>query len=192
MELTRRRAVALASVLVVTATAVTLLALAEHEEDRHHFSAVDRNHLYRSRQPHESDLKENAPRREIRRIVNLRPEKENPADYAEELRTCKEMGITMTNLPVKEVVPTMEQVRDFLKVARQTEGATLVHCEHGRNRTSVMVAAYRIVVQDWSMPQVEKEMSEFIDLGHDHMKGVVEFLSQVYAQREQLRATTAP
>ncbi len=34
----------------------------------------------------------------------------------------------------------------------------LIHCTHGADRTGVMIAAYRVVVQGWSKPEAEREM----------------------------------
>ncbi|MBV7515844.1 dual specificity protein phosphatase family protein [Pseudomonas sp. PDM25] len=52
---------------------------------------------------------------------------------------------------------------DVLRVLRvvqeaQAEGPVLMHCKHGRNRTGLMAAMYRVVVQDWSKEDALKEM----------------------------------
>lgn len=36
----------------------------------------------------------------------------------------------------------------------------LVHCWHGSDRTGIVVAAYRIVFQKWSMEDAEKEFCD--------------------------------
>lgn len=40
----------------------------------------------------------------------------------------------------------------------QTEGAVLMHCKHGRDRTGLMAAMYRMVIQGWSKPEALSEM----------------------------------
>ena len=52
---------------------------------------------------------------------------------------------------------------DVLHVLRvvldaQHEGPVLMHCKHGRNRTCLMAAKYRVVVQDWRKEDALREM----------------------------------
>ncbi|MHC8403392.1 tyrosine-protein phosphatase [Pseudomonas sp. MDT1-17] len=54
---------------------------------------------------------------------------------------------------------------DVLRVLRtlqaaQLKGPVLMHCKHGRNRTGLMAAMYRTVVQDWSKEDALKELQE--------------------------------
>jgi len=187
-----RKWLIIAAAVLVAGAAVGVHLYIEHEEHSHHFHAVDRGHLYRSRQPHEEQMREGLARRDVKRIVNLRPEREDPQIFAEEKRVCADMGITMINLPVVEVIPSMDQVREFLTIARRADGATLVHCEHGRNRTSIMVGAYRIVVQDWTVEATCKEMKNYTNLDGQRLDDCRKFLQTVADQRRQLLAQTAP
>lgn len=36
-----------------------------------------------------------------------------------------------------------------------------VHCRHGQDRTGIVVAAYRMKVDKWSLPDAETEMQAF-------------------------------
>lgn len=52
---------------------------------------------------------------------------------------------------------------DVIKVLRairqaQVDGAVLIHCEHGQNRTGLIAALYRIIYQGWSKEQARAEM----------------------------------
>lgn len=54
---------------------------------------------------------------------------------------------------------------DVLRVLRilqttQLKGPVLMHCKHGRNRTGLMAAMYRTVLQGWSKEEALKEMLE--------------------------------
>ncbi|MHC8346637.1 phosphatase domain-containing protein [Pseudomonas sp. RT6P73] len=54
---------------------------------------------------------------------------------------------------------------DVLRVLRtlqeaETNGPVLMHCKHGRNRTGLMAAMYRTVVQGWSKEEALKEMQQ--------------------------------
>jgi tyrosine-protein phosphatase SIW14 len=65
----------------------------------------------------------------------------------------------MVSIPINTPVPSDEDVSRFLAVLAQASGgATLVHCEHGRSRTGMMVAAYRVLVDHWTP---ERALGEF-------------------------------
>ena len=54
-----------------------------------------------------------------------------------------------------------EHVVAFLKLLRAApEGPIYVHCWHGADRTGVMCAAYRMVIQGWSPAEAGREMRE--------------------------------
>ncbi len=52
-----------------------------------------------------------------------------------------------------------------LQVLVSAEKPVLVHCFHGSDRTGVVIAMYRMVVQDWTR---EKAISEFMDPRYGH------------------------
>ncbi|MBK1826636.1 tyrosine-protein phosphatase [Haloferula rosea] len=53
-----------------------------------------------------------------------------------------------------------DEIFEALRVLTTGDGPTLVHCLHGSDRTGVVVAAYRMVVQGWSR---DRAMEEFTD-----------------------------
>jgi len=64
-------------------------------------------------------------------------------------------GIRQIHLPLR--LGSMDD-EDSLAVLRhisaaQADGAVLVHCRHGQNRTGVIAALWRILYQDWSAPR---------------------------------------
>jgi tyrosine-protein phosphatase SIW14 len=55
--------------------------------------------------------------------------------------------------------PTEEQAVKFLKVAtNKKRQPVFVHCKHGSDRTGVMCAMYRVVVDGWSKQSAIEEM----------------------------------
>jgi tyrosine-protein phosphatase SIW14 len=50
----------------------------------------------------------------------------------------------------------------FLKVVENPDNQPVfVHCEYGRDRAGYMVAAYRIIIQDWTVDDAIHEMFDF-------------------------------
>jgi protein-tyrosine phosphatase len=83
----------------------------------------------------------------------------------QEQRTCRRLGVNYFGRPMSDVsAPTVAQVKEILSTidACLLTGHTLVHCEHGVDRTGIVCAAYRITRQGWT---VEKAVSEMYSLG---------------------------
>jgi protein tyrosine/serine phosphatase len=58
--------------------------------------------------------------------------------------------------------PNDQQVAEFLTLLRANpQKKIFIHCHHGADRTSVMVAVYRIAAQNWTPPQAIAEMESF-------------------------------
>lgn len=58
-----------------------------------------------------------------------------------------------------------EDIVSALRIMVSAEQPLLVHCLHGSDRTGVVVAMYRMVVQDWPR---EKAIAELMEPRHGH------------------------
>jgi tyrosine-protein phosphatase SIW14 len=91
----------------------------------------------------------------VKTIVNLRALHTD----RDELRG---LGLDYAHFPCTAVVPDEEVVVKFLKIATDPERRPVfVHCQHGSDRTGVLIAAYRIVVQGWSREKAKRELPVF-------------------------------
>ena len=66
----------------------------------------------------------------------------------------------LTNKPLQSWEIKPAQIADVLRTIRerQKEGAVLVHCYHGADRTGLVVAMYRVIYQGWSLDAARSEM----------------------------------
>jgi protein tyrosine/serine phosphatase len=89
----------------------------------------------------------------IRTIVSLRA-------YNSDRPRFEESGIELVRIRINTwSIDDDEVVRALSAIARaQERGPTLVHCWHGADRTGVVCAAYRMVVQGWSKADASAEM----------------------------------
>lgn len=88
---------------------------------------------------------------DIRTVVNLRPAVDAPPAGHR---------FVLVQVPMHAWSVTPSQVMAFLWIATDpARQPVLVHCQHGADRTGVMVASYRMVVQGWSEQQALREMT---------------------------------
>lgn len=91
----------------------------------------------------------------VRTVVNLRS-----GDDAE-CAACARNGLEYVNIPCHAFNAEQEKAVAFLRVAADpARRPVFVHCKHGADRTGMMVALYRVVVQGWSKEEAIREMKE--------------------------------
>lgn len=121
------------------------------------YRQVESGRLYRSRQPKWLQYSALFHGRGIRRVINLRSPDEDLDAFRLEKSICRREGVEFINMPMTAQGPTKSQAERFLQLVDTSPGAVLVHCEHGRNRTGMMSAIYRIARQGVSVEQAFRE-----------------------------------
>ena len=70
-------------------------------------------------------------------------------------------GFRIYHISFKHVHPETEDVLKFLFIVTNPENQPVfVHCREGVDRTGMMIAIYRMVVQDWPKTKAIKEMKQ--------------------------------
>ncbi|TAL22562.1 MAG: protein-tyrosine-phosphatase [Nitrospirae bacterium] len=132
--------------------------------------------LYRSAQPTEGGMK-NLEKMGIKTIINLRA-------FHSDKDKLKGTGLLNNALSVKTWHIEDEDVIKVLKIISKKEnGPFLIHCQHGADRTGIMSAMYRIVVQGWSKDEAIKEM---VDGGygfHSVWSNIIEYVKYVDVEK---------
>ncbi|HUS48000.1 MAG TPA: protein-tyrosine-phosphatase [Phycisphaerae bacterium] len=148
------------------------------------FAQVD-SKLYRGAQPTREGFAQLA-RMGIRTIVCLRV-------LDTDRRKIAGMGFRYLHISFKHVHPEEEDVLEFLKtVTDPGMQPVFVHCRSAADRTGMMVAVYRIVVQGWPKPQAMAEMKQ---MGfHEIWEPIEDYIEDldVEALRAKLPGAPAP
>lgn len=115
------------------------------------------DHLYRGGQPAEAGFKALA-KLGIRTIVDLR-------DKAEQSRleklTVESLGMRFVAVPMTMHAPTDDQIARALDLLNASEGwPVFVHCQGGRDRTSTVIACYRIAHDGWNNQKAFEEAKQ--------------------------------
>jgi protein tyrosine/serine phosphatase len=140
------------------------------------FGKIDEG-VYRGAQPGALGIT-NLARLGVKSIINLRM----PGDvWKDEERLALAHGILYTNLPLAGTGrPSDNQVRMALEMIETLPGPVFVHCQHGCDRTGVIIACYRIRHDKWSNEAALQEADRYGMSKLEHgMRGfVLEFGKQ--------------
>ncbi len=108
--------------------------------------------VYRSGQPDAAGFRalEEAG---IKSVINLR-------EYHRDDKKAAGTSIQLMRYPVAAGEVTLDDLEAILRMIRQAPKPVLVHCWHGSDRTGIVMAAYRIVEQNMSPQEAEKELTD--------------------------------
>jgi len=154
----RRRALALLVAVWLGGACGTAVPGAPEEAPCDNFARVGPG-LYRGAEPGEPCLRHLAGRG-VRTVVNLRDEKD--ASDREQAAVLA-LGMRYVNVPMSGFAsPSERDVHHVLALIRASANEPVfVHCKHGRDRTGVVVAAYRVLDQGWGAERALSEAKEF-------------------------------
>jgi len=151
------------------------------EEDIPNFGEVTPT-LYRGGQPRDAGF-ETLARLGVNIVVdaasrNKREEKE-----------VQKLGMQYVAMPWRCMWPRDEVFANFLKLLQENKGKKVfVHCRGGKDRTGMMVAAYRMAEEGWSPDRAMKEMqaSGFSRIHHLICPGLARY-QQEFPERLKTR-----
>jgi len=112
------------------------------------------------------------------------------------LRTTEKDDEIIGGINIKPYLVSMDagdftdnDIIDALKAIADAPKPILIHCRHGSDRTGVVVAMYRIILQDWPK---EDALDELMNGGygfHTYYKNIPEYIKNVNVEsiRSQLK-----
>lgn len=109
--------------------------------------------LYRSEQPVAEDG-EAIVKLGIQSVINLRFFDRNDDDH------LKAYSLTLLNRPLLSWSIKPKEIAEILYLIekQQQNGAVLIHCYHGADRTGLIAGMYRIIYQGWPVEEAKAEM----------------------------------
>jgi protein tyrosine/serine phosphatase len=134
------------------------------------------SHLYRSAQPTPEGMR-NLQRLGIKTIVNLRSHHSDREALAGTSLRLEEIGMTTWHVDEGGLVRALRMLAD------PGGGPILVHCQHGADRTGLVTAMYRIVIQGWSRNEAIREMRDGGYSYHSIWSNLLEYLRSFDLER---------
>lgn len=158
----RKRLLPLLLLILLVASVVPLFLSAEDSRPANwakkidspaiqNFFQVDDN-LYRCAQPDQAAFLE-LEKRGVRTVLNLR-------GFHSDLDEARGTKLKLIHVPIDTWNITDSEVVSALRVlADKANYPVVVHCQHGADRTGIVVAMYRTVFQGWSKEGALKELT---------------------------------
>lgn len=89
----------------------------------------------------------------VRTVINVRPGRE-------EGELCLRNGLRYVEIPMRAWSFDERDVVRFLEIASSADHAPVfVHCRRGADRTGMLVAVYRVVIEGWTKEAALEEMT---------------------------------
>ena len=122
----------------------------------------------------------------VRTVINLR-------EHDSDRPLLNGTGLRYARVPVSATAVDEEDIVRFLRlVTAPDSGGVFVHCQHGADRTGVMVAAYRVVVEGWSKDEAIREMKHGGFGFHWIYWNLAETIRELDVARVRQRVLSAP
>jgi protein tyrosine/serine phosphatase len=109
--------------------------------------------LYRSAQPDASGFAKLEKSLKVKIVIDLRESKTDEAFLTNSKIRPFYVPMNAMHITNAEIISALTLIRAY-----EGEGPILVHCQHGADRTGVVIALYRIIFQGWSKGQAIDEM----------------------------------
>jgi tyrosine-protein phosphatase SIW14 len=108
--------------------------------------------LYRSEQPDKKGMKE-LQKIGVRTILDLRSSQNDQ-------RVADDTKLVLEHVPINTWKISYNDILKSLRIISHSEKPVLIHCLHGSDRTGCIIAAYRMVYENWSK---DEAINEFLD-----------------------------
>jgi protein tyrosine/serine phosphatase len=141
------------------------------------------DHLYRSAQPKAPGMRKLEQQLGVRTVINLRNFNSDQREIRGTQLALEEMDINTWDVRDEHVVRVLKILRD------RARGPFLVHCQHGADRTGLMMAMYRMVEQGWSREDAVREMTQGGYGFHKTWRNILRYVRRVDV--DKIRAALA-
>jgi protein tyrosine/serine phosphatase len=114
------------------------------------------NWLYRGGQPDATGIDQLA-KMGFRSVISLRW---NLESIKSERALCQQSGLNFFSIPLSYwILPTRKEIDRFFSIIDdKSKQPIFLHCLHGRDRTGMLVAIYRIARENWTADAAYTEM----------------------------------
>ena len=155
----KRRNKFIASLLVILVLGVVYFI---YMEEQGNFHVITAGEAYRSALLDWDELDYYIDKYQIKSILNLRGEDINGQWYKDELRLSAEHNIKHYDLSISARSPISDyNVQRILKIFKEAPRPILIHCQYGADRSGLVAAMWKVVVDKEPKAEAKKQLSIF-------------------------------
>jgi tyrosine-protein phosphatase SIW14 len=140
--------------------------------------------IYRSEQPTKKGMQA-LQQLGIKTVLNFR-------NHHNDVGETKHTRLVIERLPQNTNKISQEFIISALKIIQQSKKPILIHCLHGSDRTGVVIAAYRMVYENWTKEEAIAELREkqfgYHETWFPHIVTVLTDLNVAYIRSEVLNS----
>jgi len=137
--------------------------------------------IYRSAQPEAADMKA-LEQMGIRTVISLRA-------FHGDRDKARGTKLALIAIPINTWDIDDKEVVLALRALREAQKPVLVHCQHGADRTGLIMAMYRMTEQGWSREQALDELQNGGYGFHPMWVNIIQYLRRVDVERIGAGAT---
>ena len=146
------------STVIALVWATSALGMGKPMPDLPRFDEVVSAKIYRGAQPSEAGFQILASDFKIRTVLDLRNEDQKQIDW--EHQVVKSLGMDFISVPTSSILSPndwdMEYIEDVLENPKHYP--IFVHCQHGRDRTGLVIGLYRVLHEKMAPSHAYQEM----------------------------------
>ncbi|MGO9954150.1 MAG: dual specificity protein phosphatase family protein [Dissulfurispiraceae bacterium] len=148
----------LLSVIVIPLFVVAIYALYIVEKDNFH--TITEAEAYRSAQMDGYELKNCINKYHIKSILNLRGKNSNEKWYIDEMKVSSEYNVKHYDVSLSaSQEPTPKETQIILQLFKSAPRPILMHCQAGADRSGLVAAMWKVIVDNKSKIEASKELS---------------------------------
>ena len=124
------------------------------------FHLITDGEAYRSAQMDGDGLRDYINKYRIKSILNLRGRNTDEKWYIEELKVSSEYGVRHYDIALSaHLEPTREETKILMGFIKSAPRPVLIHCQAGADRTGLVAAMWKVIVNKESKTEAAKQLS---------------------------------
>jgi len=139
---------------------MTGAGLCLYMEEQGNFHAITAGEAYRSGQLDADELDYYIRKYSIRSILNVAGEIVDGPHYRDEISACRQYGLSHYDVKLpSSSQPSLEKMKALIEVFRNAPRPILIHCRSGADRTGLVAAMWKVVVDGESKEEAARCLS---------------------------------